>query len=476
MKIVEFIKGVIHRMLSFRTIQDAEHLDSPLSQEMIDALQKWHDMYTNQADWLSSEVKSMNLSAFICGEIARQILLEMRWTITGKTETSSPRAEYLSEEFTRLMTSLRQKLEVGCASGGMIIKPYRVGEHLYFDYTMDWDIYPLAFDGEDNLCDVILPDSFTDGRYFYTRLERHTVEGTDVRITNKAYKSSDRSVLGKEIPLSAIEHWADLAPEALVKNSNGPLFGRYRVAIANVVDPSSPIGASVFSKACDTIREADEQYSRLLWEFEGSELAVDIDPTALRSSKSGDPCKLPKHAERLFRKLDLTRAPGEELYEVFSPQIRDASLLAGLNRILKLAEDLCGLSRGTLSDAEMEEKTATELKIGKQRTFDTISDNQAALERALRDVVRVMDFYATLYDLAPAGDYEISIEWGDSVLTDTSQELSERLMLFNAGVIGKAEMRQWYFGESEEQAKAAIDLIEQEKSKDFDMTFKPRDD
>ena len=100
------------------------------------------------------------------------------------------------------------------------------------------------------------------------------------------------------------------------------------------------------------------------------------------------------------------------------------------------------------------------MRILRQRTYATIADNQAALERCLRDVVRAMDKYATIYGLAPEGEYEVSFEWDDSILTDRAQEMSERLELMSQGIISKAEMRQWYTGETEPQAKAAIKAIQ----------------
>ena len=80
----------------------------------------------------------------------------------------------------------------------------------------------------------------------------------------------------------------------------------------------------------------------------------------------------------------------------------------------------------------------------------------------MRDVVRAMDKYATMYNLAPEGEYELSFEWDDSILTDRSQEMQERLELLAQGIISKAEMRQWYTGETEPQAKAAIAAMQQE--------------
>ena len=73
------------RMLPHKNIESVEHIETPVSTEMITALDKWYNMYLNKAPWLKpNTVKSLNLPAFICSEIARQVVLEMKWNITGK--------------------------------------------------------------------------------------------------------------------------------------------------------------------------------------------------------------------------------------------------------------------------------------------------------------------------------------------------------------------------------------------------------
>ena len=472
------VREVFRKMIPYRSIEQAESIDTPLSTEMVNALDLWYRLYLNQAYWLggTEKVRSLNLPAFISSEIARQVVLEMKWNITGKgadgatqdedgEDVMNPRADYLKAEFEKLVTVLRLKLEQGCAAGGMLIKPYPNTEdgHIYFDWAMDWGIYPLAFDDDGNLSDVILPDVFRDGKTIYTRLERHTINGDDVEITQRAFKSTLEDNLGVEIGLSEVERWKSLQEKAIVKKTDGPLFGWFKVASANNVDIDCPLGASVFAKAIDLIQEADIQYSRLLWEYEGSELAIDVDPTALRPRKTeGGGVEMPKLNQRLFRAVDIDKGD-RDLYDVFSPNIRDASLLNGLNQLMIRIEDLSGLSRGTLSDANVEARTATEMKIIKQRSYTTIADNQASLERCLKDVIRVMDKYATTYHLAPEGEYDVSFEWDDSILTDTDAEMQERMMMLNAGIISKAEFREWYFGETKAQAKAAIDGITEEQ-------------
>ena len=475
-------------MIPYKSIEQAENIETPLSTEMTNALNTWYKLYLNEAYWVDNDsVKSLNLPAFISSEIARQIVLEMKWNITGRDangntqyddgeDVMNPRAEYLKTEFEKLITVLRLKLEQGCAAGGMIIKPYpnKDDGHIYFDWAMDWGFYPLAFDDDGNLSDVIIPDVFRDGKTIYTRLERHTVVKNGVEITQRAFKSNIENSLGKEISLSDVDRWKSLQEKVTVTQTDGPLFGWYKVAAANNVDVDSPLGASVFAKAIDVIREADMQYSRLLWEYEGSELAIDVDPTALRPKRAEvGGVEMPKLNQRLFRAVDIDKGD-RDLYDVFSPNIRDVSILNGLNQLMIRIEDLSGLSRGTLSDANVEARTATEMKIIKQRSYITISDNQAALERCLKDVVRVMDKYASVYHLAPEGDYDVSFEWSDSILTDTDAEMQERLMMLNAGIIGKAEFREWYFGETKAQAKAAIESISDERAADMVAMIPPQ--
>lgn len=464
-------------MIPFKSIEQAERIESPISTEMATALDRWHRMYLDEPDWLGGEadIRSMNLPAFVCSEIARQVLLEMQWNITGKDANGdtqdangetvmNPRAEYLKAEFEKIIPVLRQKLEQACAAGGMVIKPYHVNGHIYFDFVMDWGIYPMAFDDDGKLSDVVIPDVFVEGKTYYTRLERHRMKDGTVEITQRAFKSNMRDNLGTEISLEEVERWKGVEKEAMVPETDGALFGWYKVAAANSVDVDSPMGAAVFAKAEKTIKEADIQYSRILWEYEGSELAIDVDPSALRPRVGADgKMEMPKLKERLFRAVNIDKGD-RDLYEPYAPQIRDAALFHGLNQILMRVEDLCGLSRGTISDANTEARTATEMKIVKQRSYATVADNQAALESCLKDVVRAMDKYATIYGLAPEGDYDVSFEWDDSILTDTEQQTQERLMLLNAGIISKAEFRQWYMGETPAQAKAAIEAIDQEKA------------
>jgi A118 family predicted phage portal protein len=135
-------------------------------------------------------------------------------------------------------------------------------------------------------------------------------------------------------------------------------------------------------------------------------------------------------------------------------------------------EDVVGFSRGTISEqTTAEAKTATELKILKQRSYSANKDIQRALEKALKDTVYIMDAYCTLYKITPSGEYEISFEWDDSILVDRDSELDNRLRLVSGGLSSKLETRMWYFGETENQAKQALQKIDDEKKASMEINI-----
>lgn len=535
------LKEVIRKMIGAKTIEQTLHVTPAISSEMEQAIELWSRMYQNKAYWMheASEndpttVRSLGLPAMIASEKARMVLIEFQSEITPITEEKevenpnyteprtddfgniipsaqpptvmqdfpigdTTRAEFLNKEYEKLKKKLRKQLEYGIAKGGLVIKPYVVIDdmdedeletgtiptgHIEFDFIQADSFYPLSFDASGNITEAAFVQTKVDKDTIYRRLEYHKWERNKVTVINKAYKSTAGQAsgmngleLGKEIPLSEVPEWADMQENTTIQNVNQPLFAYFKMPEANTIDTSSPLGVSGFDRAKDLIKDADEQYSRLLWEYEGGELAVDIDRDALRTevdSTGRQSTMLPKLQQRLFRNVDL--GSSGDTYFPYAPSLRDTSYIQGLNAILMRIEDVTGLSRGVLSDATQEARTATELKILKQRSYQTNLDIQNSLEDTLREVAYIMDVYCTLYNLvgditissngklddSNKGQWDISFEWDDSILTDVDAELNKRLTLQQNGLASKLEVRMWYFGETEQQAKEALARIQDE--------------
>ena len=485
-----------------------------------------------------TKVVSLGLPAFIASEKARMAVIEFKSEITapktlkeednpnyfppmadafgnvkvsGEAKTvikeevqgDTKRAMYMNKQYQeKLLTHIRTQLEYGIAKGSLIIKPYVhiakkqpipgiEQETDEVEYLMDYDFvqadcfYPFAFDSNGKLSEVAFLQTKTNKDTVYTRLEYHKLVGNSVTIINKAFESTndirDISItsgasLGTEIELTRVPEWKDLPSQTTIKNVDRLLFGYFKMPEANTIDPHSPLGISGFARAQRLIRDADEQYSRLLWEYEGGELAIDIDRdalTTLRDAKGDGHSVMGHLQQRLYRTVDLGES---DTYKPFAPTLRDASLINGLNTILMRIEDVCALSRGTLAEVANEARTATELKILKQRSYSSNLDIQKALETALRDVVYAMDVYCSLYnivgdvprdkngkiDASKVGKYDVSFDWDDSILVDVDTELSRKILLLDKGLESKVEVRMWYHGEDRRQAIEALAKIDAE--------------
>ena len=307
----------------------------------------------------------------------------------------------------------------------------------------------------------------------YSRVEHHKYMASQHRVivTNLAFKSTARggeNDLGQEISLTAIPEWADIEPTTTIDGVDRLLFAYFKMPEANTIDIYSPLGVSGFDKAKSLIKDADIQYSRLLWEYEGGELAIDIDKDALRDYYTTDSqgnrvlkSSMGKLQQRLYRPVDLS-AEGDT-YNQYAPALRDASYISGLNTILMHIEDVTGLSRGTLSQVDVAEaRTATELRILKQRSYQTNAEIQKAIQKCLDDTIYVMNVLCSLYDITPEGEYEVSYEWDDSILVDKNEELGRNITLMDKGIMSKKELRMWYKGETEKQAREALLEVQEE--------------
>jgi flagellar hook-length control protein FliK len=102
------------------------------------------------------------------------------------------------------------------------------------------------------------------------------------------------------------------------------------------------------------------------------------------------------------RTLDLG---ADNAYNVFNPDLRDASILNGLNTILMHIEDVTELSRGTLSEVTYAEaRTATEIKILKQRSFSANQDIQKELQDTLEEAIEAPKNDVVTENVTPAAN------------------------------------------------------------------------
>lgn len=444
-------------MLGYENVQKAMGIDIVVSNEMANAILLWSQMYRNRAPWITDSVRGIGLPAAIASEHARLATMEAEFKFA-----ESARGKYLADQFRQVWTMLPTYVEFGCAKGGFILKPYVDGGNISVDFVHADDFFPVAFNGG-KVVAAIFPEYKKVGKKLYTRLEYHELTDKGYRIINRAFCSENASVtvnnivnIGGGIPLDKVDEWAGLVPEVEIKGVDFPLFAYFKVPIANNVDPHSPLGVSVYSRAADLVKDADEQYGAAIWEFRSKETAIQAGAEFFERDRYNN-IILPAGKERMFQSFqDTGNMERGGLFNVFSPDIRDESFYRGLNRMLQRIEFNCGLAYGTLSDPQNVDKTAEEIKSSKQRSYATVTSIQTALQNALEDLVKAMDFWASYSGLAAEGDASILCDWDDSVTTDAETKRKHDLEDVAAGIMAPWEYRMKHYGEDEETAKARV--------------------
>jgi len=465
-KILQWVREVLNKMLNSSNVKQALNVQPLLTELMTSSLQKWCQMYINQSPWLTGGIKSLNLPAAIASEVARSVTIEMDVQLNG-----SPRAEFLATQLVPVLNNIRTYTEYATAKGGLMFKPYpRADGTIAVDYVQADQFYPVAFDANRIMTACVFADTKVVGQTYYTRFEYHAMGVDGYRITNTAYRSTVRDNLGTRVALSEVVDWADLEPEVTILNIARPLFAYFPVPMANNIDPTSPLGVSIYARAVDLIEQADRQWTDFLWEFESGKRALYTDPLAFKKGEDGKPV-LPD--KRLYRLLDLQgKIDQKGLFEEWTPTLRETNMLNGLDAILRKVEFNCGLSYGILSNPEAVALTATEIKAGKQRLYATVTDTQKSLQDAFDGLLYAMNVWATLMSLAPAGTYTATYYWDDSIVSDHDTQFTQDQQTMTSNAMSKKRFLMRNYGLSEEDA---MKWVEEAKTESPTPSFFPAD-
>lgn len=446
-----------------------------VSAPMESALTLWAQMYDTGGPWCHGgkhPLHSLGLPKSISAELARLTTLEMECLVSG-----SARADVINARLQSFIEDLRVPVEYGCALGGVLFRPFfDPAGGIQIDVVQGDCFCPTHFDSSGRMTGAIFYDHLVRGNRIFTRLEDHEFSAGKYTVTVKAFSSMTSADIGVEIPLTDVAEWAALAPYTEFSGVDRPLWGYFRAPGGNTEDRHSPLGVSVYAPAVAIIQDADEQYGNLLWEYNGGQLALDVDQTALRPGPNGE-STMPQREQRLYRNWlnGSTGAGGRNLYEVFAPTLRDESYRRGLDTMLKRIEFQCGLAYGTLSDPQNVDKTAEEIRSSKQRSYTTVKDLQRALGTAVADLVYAVNIlmdtaWRNGTEATPPGECNVTFDFDDSIISDPK----ERKQMF-WGYVTAGKFPFWRYlvefeGYSEDEARA-VDAEARAENQQPDLSF-----
>ena len=431
------------------------------SRKMEDNINLWWALYTNHPPWESCDVRPLGLPGAIGRELARHAMAEFSVSVSG-----SARADYINRQMQAAASKLEGNLELGLCLGGAAFKPYPLNGRILVD-AFTTRFTPTRFDGTGKAVGGVFESRpVRQGSSWFVKLEHHDFQmHKDGRmiyvVENKAFRSGSGGGLGAQVPLTAVREWAGLSEREEIEDLGGPLFSYFKPPSANDIEPSSPMGVSVYAgPTVDLIRQADQMWEKLFWEYDSAERKILLD----RSSVGADQAK-----DRLFEYGSFNDA---NFFQFLNPEIRDDPFYRGFQRILQRIEFNAGLAFGTISDPQSVEKTATEILAAKQRQFITEKAIQAAFQATLDDLIYAMDAWCDLAQLAPAGTYSVDYNWGDGVLDDPEtkrQDMAMDMQRVSAGLMKPVAFVMKWDGVDEKTARKMLPDME-------DMTDEEQDE
>ena len=399
----------------------------------------WYDLY-NEEVRLDSKSKSLNLAKSIVDEVSKAVVNEFGFTVQSKNLDTLSVNNFLHRQLLLLVTHL-------CIGGAVALKPY-IADKKIGVVVVPATNFKAKFDSFGDLKECTFKSVIEDNANTFTLVEYHTYDTTtrEYRIDYKLYKSSaygmSGSGMGSEVPLTSCKETQHLTDFVVIEDVDRHLC--VVKTLSNTI--YQDVGQAIYAPAIELLYETYKQYDRVMWEYEGGELAIQANAELFHkvgSSTKKDNYNLPAGKGRLY--IALPGASNDFQVETFAPTLRDTEYWYGLNNLLRRIEFACGLSYGIISDAGEKEMTATEIISSKQRYYITINSIREVIKTMILEIldnVCVLSgvVHMGLVDTACVVDFDID----DAILVSTREKIEEKLMLVDKGIWSVDEFKDWY--------------------------------
>lgn len=409
------------------------------SPAMARAIRKWYRLYFG--DPSPGTDPSQRLACAIVAKLERVIFGEYRAQLSGKAEP------FYARTLARLEGVRRQAMQQLLVGGEVLLKPLPRGEDLDWIPLPRCNYIPLGRDSQGKILDLGTVEQRAEGGYFYRLLERRTLTGTGtMTVENRLFRSREEGSYGLEVSLDTLDCYRTLTPRY---SCPAPLGGlglvQLKSPLLNCVDFSGE-GVSVYAPAVDLIQAVDRNEAQMNNEFENgaSRILVSADLLTVRRDAAGRVVK--RLQDTVFTALD--EAPEEVPITVFSPQLRHESYLARKRDALRSIESLIGLARGTLSDVEQTQRTATEIADSRAEYALTAQDYQEVWQKALGEALALAGWLGNAYGLC-SREYqpgELAVDWGNGLLYDQEKDWQQLIQMAASGVLKPELLLAWKYG------------------------------
>lgn len=448
-KIRGFFMNIL-QLFSKTTIQDITGIDTNISVAMYNAIKLWESMMSGNAPW--------NDKAPPCGvleQISGKLSLLVSREIGLKVENQS-----ILGVMNHLNKNVDKIVDYIALLGSCLVRPIFSNGRLQYEIIPLGNYLPISYDFDGTLTGALILKEIVNGSKKWLLTEEHCYIGTMHSVKCRLY--SNNGTL-RETSLTNCPQTAELTPEYAWLEVKQPMIIEFRNHAINKIDGSN-VPVAIIAGAEQLIKAADEQFERMNWEQKGGELRVwaDRDMFMKRQKRNGETVgvKMTSELNRLVVQIEGDGSKeGKKIVE-HSPQLRTAQQNEMLQQIFRRIELTCKLGKGTISDMESVQQTATQYSGGRQELYAIVDSIEDEIESKYQQCADVLAHMGAAYKLG-ANNSKIKVTWNDDqTRKDVTAAKTMAINEVSAGVRNKWEYRRDFFGEDEAQAKANTPIME----------------
>lgn len=304
-------------------------------------------------------------------------------------------------------------------------------------------IFPLRMDNGD-IVDVAFVSVVNDEYYFNI----HKLVKGRYEITNRFFKYVDRDL---------VEVYHDEISDMV---SDVKLFQIYKPAIENNIDLFTAYGLSVYGNSMDAIMACDSAYDSFRNEFFLGKkrifLKTDVLTYKTTTDANGNTINLPIFDENQTEFYSYDTEDGDAIHEI-NPELRVTEHIDGLQTLLNIFGNSVGFGNDHYSFKDGKVYTNTSNLISSQsQLYKNLVKHEKVLRRGISELVKSLLYIAD----GRVFDGDVTIDFDDSIIEDTSETKRQAMLELNAGIIDKVEYLVQVYNMSEEQAAAFVKKIE----------------
>jgi A118 family predicted phage portal protein len=466
------LRQVMYRMGLIRGIEKVfDRKEIPVDETFYNLIDKWKALYSGYCgEFHDIEYKTingtkkrrmatLNMPKVVSQELATLVFNEKcEINISNQDFEKNVKDVFKQNGF---YTQFQRYLEYGFALGGTVIKVFADGSGIKLGYVTADCFIPISWDNN-RIFEGVFINEFQRQDKRYTHLEWNLWDNETYVIRNELYESNGTD-LGVRVPLS--DFFPNLQEEVRIQNVTKPFFVYIKPNTANNIDPTIPLGISIYANALDTLRALDTAFDSFEREFRLGKKRILVPAYAIKTVV--DPETGQQH--RYFDASD-------EVYEAFnldqdSNEIKDISVelrveehINAINALLNLLAMQIGFSAGSFTFDGQGVKTATEVVSENSKTFRTKQSHEVVIEAAIQELVDVIGQVAELYGFfSRPAEYTVTVDFNDSIAEDKNAEAQRWVLLVNNQLASRKMAIMGYYKVPEEEAERILQEIQKEQ-------------